>query len=73
MRKAGKTPLEYLVYDMSLVRVTSISSGGSGGEERLTENVTLNFEELTGTYTRQKEDGSADDPQEFFIPGSGCK
>jgi type VI secretion system secreted protein Hcp len=53
VRKAGETPLEYLVIDMSDVMVTAVSTGGSGGEDRLTENVTLNFAKVKLTYTEQ--------------------
>lgn len=52
-RRAGETPLEYLVIDMSDVLVTAVSTGGSGGEDRLTENVTLNFAKVKVTYTEQ--------------------
>jgi len=40
--------------------VTSVSTGGSGGEDRLTENVTLNFAKVKFEYTPQKGDGSGD-------------
>ncbi|WP_179401433.1 Hcp family type VI secretion system effector [Burkholderia guangdongensis] len=60
VRKAGGKPLEYIKVEMDEVIVTSISSGGSGGEDRLTENVTLNFAKFTYTYTPQKPDGSGD-------------
>lgn len=61
VRKAGgDSPLEYLVITMNKVIVTSISTGGSGGEDRLTENLTLNFAEFKTAYQPQKPDGSAD-------------
>jgi len=58
VRKAGKTPLEYLIITMNDVIVTSVSTGGSGGEDRLTENVTLNFSAVKVDYQEQKADGS---------------
>jgi type VI secretion system secreted protein Hcp len=58
VRKAGKTPLEYIKITMKEVLVASVSTGGSGGEDRLTENITLNFAEFKIEYTPQKEDGS---------------
>ena len=61
VRKAGETPLEYLKITMSEVLVTSVSQGGSGGEDRLTENVTLNFASVKVDYVEQKKDGSAGD------------
>src|SRR5574342_1218817 len=43
VRKAGENPLEYLIIKMTDLIISSCSTGGSGGEDRLTENVTLNF------------------------------
>lgn len=59
VRKAGKSALEYIKIDMEEVIVTSLSTGGSGGEDRLTENVTLNFAKVKVEYTEQKADGTA--------------
>jgi type VI secretion system secreted protein Hcp len=59
MRKAGKTPLEYYKVLMEKVMVTSVSTGGSGGEDRLTENVSLNFAEMEVIYTPQEDLGEA--------------
>ncbi|MEN8148210.1 MAG: type VI secretion system tube protein Hcp [Planctomycetota bacterium] len=64
-RKAGKTPLEYLVIDMTKVMITSVSTGGSGGEDRLTENVTLNFAKVEVKYKEQQPDGSGG-PEKLF-------
>ena len=60
VRKAGEKPLEYIKITMKEVLVSSVSTGGSGGEDRLTENVSLNFAEVKFEYTKQKADGSAD-------------
>jgi type VI secretion system secreted protein Hcp len=59
VRKAGDNQLEYFRIDLKNIIVSSISSGGSGGEDRLTENVSLNFSEIRWTYTPQNRDGSA--------------
>ena len=59
-RKAGEKPIEYMRYTMNEVMITSISTGGSGGEDRLTENVSLNFAKFKFEYPPQKQDGSAD-------------
>ncbi len=40
--------------------ISSVSTGGSGGEERLTENVSINFGTFEYAYTPQKADGSGD-------------
>ncbi|MBP7148212.1 MAG: type VI secretion system tube protein Hcp [Acidobacteria bacterium] len=60
VRKAGDKPLEYVKIIMEEVLVTSVSTGGSSGEDRLTENVTLNFGKVKVSYQAQKPDGAAD-------------
>ena len=72
IRKAGGTPLEYIILDFRNLNVSSLSTGGSGGEDRLTENVTLNFDEVVYKYTPQKEDGSGDATIEATIRSSKC-
>jgi type VI secretion system secreted protein Hcp len=62
VRKAGKTPLEYIKMTMTKVMVTSVSTGGSGGEDKLTENITLNFSDVKYEYSKQKDDGSGEAP-----------
>ena len=57
VRKAGGEPLEYIKLTMKEVIVSSLSTGGSGGEDRLTENVTLNFAEFKLEYQEQDEKG----------------
>jgi type VI secretion system secreted protein Hcp len=59
IRKAGEKPLEYVKLDMEDIIVTHVSLGGTGSEDRLTENVTLNFGKFKYTYTTQAKDGSA--------------
>lgn len=56
-RKAGEKPLEYLTITMTDVMITSVSTGGSGGEDRLTENLSLNFGKVKVEYTEQKKEG----------------
>lgn len=60
VRKAGEKPLEYLKITLTDVLITSVSTGGSGGEDRLTENVSLNFAKVKVEYTPQKKDGAGD-------------
>jgi type VI secretion system secreted protein Hcp len=57
VRKAGEKPLEYLKITMNEVLISSVSTGGSGGEDRLTENVTFNFAKVKVEYTPQTETG----------------
>lgn len=57
-RKAGgDNPLEYLTIKLTDVLVTSVSTGGSGGEDRLTENVSLNFAKVNVDYKEQTAKG----------------
>ena len=64
VRKAGKDPLDYIVIKMKKVMVTSVSTGGSGGEDRLTENISLNFASVVLEYTQQNDKGA----KEKMIP-----
>lgn len=59
VRKAGENPVEYLIITMTEVLVTSVSTGGSSGEDRLTENVSLNFAKVKYQYTPQDAKGKA--------------
>ena len=60
MRKAGGEQQEYFKVTLTDLIVSSVSTGGSGGEDRLTENVTLNFAETGIEYFPQKPDGTLD-------------
>lgn len=67
VRKAGGEALEYYKMTMDKIFVTSISTGGSGGEDRLTENVTLNFAKIKIEYKKQKDDGTGVAAGDFSI------
>lgn len=59
VRKAGgDNPVEYLKLTMEEVLVSSVSTGGSGGEDRLTENITLNFGKFSLVYKPQSKTGT---------------
>jgi type VI secretion system secreted protein Hcp len=57
VRKAGKTQQPYVTITMEEVMITSASTGGSGGEDRLTENLSLNFAKVKFEYFQQDEKG----------------
>lgn len=59
VRKAGARPLDFLTLTMRNVTVAAYNTGGSGGEDRLTENVVLHFESMQGKYQKQNSDGTA--------------
>jgi len=48
------------------VLITSVSTGGSGGEDRLTENITLHFGKFQYSFQPQKPDGKADGAAKTF-------
>jgi type VI secretion system secreted protein Hcp len=59
VRKAGgDAPIEYLTIKMTDVLISSLSTGGSGGEDRLTENVTVNFAKVKVIYQPQDKNGA---------------
>ena len=60
VRKAGDTPLEYIKITMTEIIVAAVSTGGSGGEDRLTENVTFNFAKVKFEYQPQDAVGASD-------------
>lgn len=60
VRKAGgDSPVEYIKIKLQEVLISSVSHGGSGGEDRLTENVVLNFAKFNLDYTPQDKKGAA--------------
>jgi type VI secretion system secreted protein Hcp len=60
VRKAGgPTAVEYLKITMEDLLISGISSGGSGGGDRLTETVTLNFGRFKTEYAPQDAKGAA--------------
>lgn len=65
VRKAGGSPLEYVIIELDKILVSSVSTGGAGGEDRLTENVTLNFAKFNLKYVPQADDGSGEAPVQF--------
>jgi type VI secretion system secreted protein Hcp len=63
-RKAGGKggPVEYLKITLKEILVTSVSTGGSGGEDKFTENVSLAFDEVEVVYTEQTDTGGGGSP-----------
>jgi type VI secretion system secreted protein Hcp len=59
VRKAGGNPVEYIKVKMEKVFITGVTSGGTSGDDRLTENVILNFGKVNVGYTPQDEKGAA--------------
>lgn len=58
VRKAGDVPLEYLKITLTDLMITSYQTGASGGEDMMTENITLNFAKIQYSYFKQNKDGT---------------
>jgi len=66
VRKAGTGQQDFYIIDLEKIVVSSVTNGGSnGGGDRLTENISLNFNKVTINYAPQKDDGSLDTKIEF--------
>ena len=58
VRKAGGTQMEYLVYAMEIVFVTSVHFSSASGEENANESVSLAFGKVGFDYTPQLATGA---------------
>jgi type VI secretion system secreted protein Hcp len=58
VRKAGDKPVEYIKIKMETVLISAVSTGGSESEEKLTENITLNFSKVSLDYVPQDDKGA---------------
>lgn len=64
VRSAGERRFDFLTIRFENVLITSLSMGGSGGEARLTTNVTMMpLDKITLTYTPTNRDGSGGIPK----------
>ena len=60
-RKAGgSSAIEFLKIKLKDVIITSVSLGGSGGDDRYVEQISLAFAEFEVAYQAQKNDGAKD-------------
>lgn len=58
LRSNGTGLANYYTVTLTEVLVTSVSTGASGGEDRMTENITLSYAKIKIDYYQQKPDGS---------------
>jgi len=58
----GKENQDYLILKMTDVLISSSQTGGSSGQDRPTESVSMAFAKIEFTYKPQKPDGSLDAP-----------
>lgn len=57
----GDTPVDYTTVDLEEVLIAAVTTGGIGSDDRMTENVTLNFRKFNIKYKKQADDGSSED------------
>ena len=62
VRKAGTDPLEYFKVTLNDIIISSYSTGGSGGDVILHENISLNFAKFKIEYVEQDEKGKGKAP-----------
>ncbi len=60
VRKAGGDAIDYLVVTLTDVIISRVSTGGAAEDDRVKEQVGLNFAKISIQYKAQKPDGSAD-------------
>src|SRR3990172_7048076 len=65
IRKAGGEPHEYLKFTFTDALISSYSTGGSSGEDRPTESISLNFAQIKMSYVEQDASGRAGAATEF--------
>ena len=58
MSKAGGDQQDFLTITLTNVMVTSYTTGGSGGEDMITENISLTFGKVEFEHFAQKKDGT---------------
>lgn len=59
VRKAGDNPLEYIKITLEDLMISNVTNGGAGHDDRVAEQVSLNFAKFKVEYTEQDAKGSA--------------
>jgi type VI secretion system secreted protein Hcp len=74
-RKAGASPLDYWKITLYDIIVSGVKHGGTGADDRQTEEISLNFGQFEVTYTSQTKTGGAGPsiPMGWNIPGNTSK
>lgn len=72
MRKAGQGQQNYVVIEMKNVNVRSVSTGSSGSEDRMTENLLLSFQQVAGSYAPQAASGTAGQTKSWSVQDGHC-
>jgi len=73
-RDSGDTHFDFLVIRLADVRITSVSTDDTGGDDGLVETVSLRFSRASYEYTVQNDDGSEGGINTAdIIPGVSCR
>jgi type VI secretion system secreted protein Hcp len=63
MKAGGKAPIDFVVYELSIVYIDSVQySGSQGGDDAPMESVSLTFGKMTYTFTPQTATGTKGSP-----------
>ena len=65
MTAGGDAALEYIKITLEEIIVSSVTPGGTQSDERLTENVSLNFRKFKYEYTGQTDKGGSGATAQF--------
>jgi type VI secretion system secreted protein Hcp len=65
LKADGEESLEYVNYELTDLMITSVSAGNALNEERVTENVAINFAKMHFSYKVQDERGSGQDGGQY--------
>jgi len=60
VRKAGETPLEYLKIKLTDILISAVQNTGAGGQDAMSESLSLNFAKFEVAYQPQGADGKAE-------------
>ncbi|MEM0907216.1 MAG: type VI secretion system tube protein Hcp [Pseudomonadota bacterium] len=67
VRKAGDKPLEYMKIKLTDVLISSYQTGGSSGDDRIIESLSLNFAKVEYQYFTQAASGAADKDEKMMF------
>jgi type VI secretion system secreted protein Hcp len=63
VRKAGDKAYEFWQIDLEEIIVAAVTTGGIGSDDRMTENITLNFAKFGAKYSQQSRSGRIREPR----------
>jgi type VI secretion system secreted protein Hcp len=65
LKKAGAPAIDYEIYELEELIITSLSKGGTGDADRITESISLNFRKFHYQYFMQTAEGTAENKGDY--------